>query len=433
MSDIYSVKKLNNDIKVRVPGSKSITNRALLIAALCKGISVLRGALDSDDSMHFLNCIKTLGFECEKNGCDITIKGCGGRIPNKSAELYVGSAGTAARFLTAMLAFSDGTYVVKSSEQMAKRPMKELLVSLMELGARFTFFEKEYAFPFEVKGIYCGNDTDKKDHVENEEYKVSVNIDKSSQYLSALLMTAPMLDRELIINIEGSRKAKSYVAITVNMMKEFGVETEMLSENEYKVHKASYTAKEYDIEPDMSAACYFYAMAAVNNISATVKGVRNHISQGDIRFLEVLKAMGCEVSDSPDGIKVTGCKRLHGIDVDMSDFSDQTMTLAAIAPFADSPVNIRNVGHIRKQECDRLYAIECALNAMGVNNSVREDGITIEPSVPGEADIETFDDHRVAMAFAVTGTVNGNINICNPGCCKKTFPEYFEVLDSITK
>lgn len=429
MSDIYSVKKLNNDITVRVPGSKSITNRALLIAALCNGTSVLRGALDSDDSMHFLNCIKALGFECKKDGNDITVKGSGGSIPNKSAELYVGSAGTAARFLTAMLAFSDGRYIVRSSDQMARRPMKELLVSLMELGAEFNFYENDFAFPFEVKGVYYGK---VKDNC-NKEYRVSVNIDKSSQYLSALLMTAPMLDNNLTISIEGNRKAKSYVEITVNMMKDFGVETDIISENEYRVNKARYTAREYDIEPDMSAACYFYAMAAVNNISAIVKGVRSNISQGDIRFLDVLKQMGCEITETAEGIKVSGRGVLHGTDVDMSDFSDQTMTLAAIAPFADSEVNIRNVGHIRKQESDRLSAIDTALKAMGVKTKISEDGITIIPSAPKACDIETFDDHRMAMAFAVTGTVNGNINICNPDCCKKTFPEYFDILDSITK
>lgn len=435
---VYRVKKLNKDIKVKVPGSKSITNRALLIAALADGASVIRGALNSDDSMHFLDCLKSLGFDCKNDGNDIYINGLGGKIPKKEAEIYVGSAGTAARFLTAMLAFSDGEYTVKSSEQMARRPMKELIVSLIEMGAEFEFLGEDYSLPFKVKGIYfaalneAGENDDKG---ANECYSVSVNIDKSSQYLSALLMTAPMLKSSLRIRIEGSRKAKSYVDITVRMMREFGVPVENIvnmDEDGYLVEKALYLAREYDVEPDMSAACYFYAMAAVNGVSAVVEGVHGDIMQGDKKFLDVLLDMGCEVKETPAGIMVTGNGRLRGIDVDMSDFSDQTMTLAAIAPFADGVVNIRNVGHIRNQESDRLMAIDTALKNMGVETAVREDGIFIRPSKPSAANIETFEDHRMAMAFAVAGTVYGNINICNPNCCEKTFPEFFDILDSIT-
>lgn len=435
---VYSVKKLKKDIVVTVPGSKSITNRALLIAALANGASVIRGALNSDDSMHFLDCLKSLGFDCKNDGNDIYINGLGGVIPKKRAEIYVGSAGTAARFLTAMLAFSDGEYTVQASEQMTRRPMRELIVSLMEMGAEFVFLGEDYALPFRVKGIYftgvnnAGANDDSKGH---GDYSVSVNIDKSSQYLSALLMTAPMLRRSLRIRIEGNRKAKSYVDITVRMMREFGVPVESIEnmdEDGYVVEKAVYSARGYDVEPDMSAACYFYAMAAVNGVSAVVKGVHGDIMQGDKKFLDVLLRMGCEVKETPAGIMVKGNDRLRGIDVDMSDFSDQTMTLAAIAPFADGEVNIRNVGHIRNQESDRLAAIDTALKNMGVETKLREDGILIRPSKPSAAHIETFEDHRMAMAFAVTGTVYGNIHICNPNCCEKTFPEFFNILDSIT-
>ncbi|MDE6636393.1 MAG: 3-phosphoshikimate 1-carboxyvinyltransferase, partial [Lachnospiraceae bacterium] len=203
--------------------------------------------------------------------------------------------------------------------------------------------------------------------------------------------------------------------------------------DEYLVRKSVYEARRYDIEPDMSAACYFYAMAAANGISAVVWGVHSDIMQGDKKFLDVLCDMGCEMEETPAGIMLTGNGTLKGIDVDMSDFSDQAMTLAAIAPFAESEVNIRNVGHIRNQECDRLEAIDTALRKMGVETAVRDDGILIRPSKPAAADIETFEDHRIAMAFAVTGTVYGNINICNPQCCEKTFPEFFNILDLITE
>jgi len=434
----YDVKKINKDIVVSVPGSKSITNRALLLAALANGTSTLKGALNSDDSMHFLNCIRELGFVCNQEGNDITIEGNAGRIPNKSAEIYVGSAGTAARFLTAMLAFSDGQYIIKSSEQMAKRPMKDLITALMSLGVRFEFLNEEYVFPFKVTGLYYQDsdlqnaDRPDADRLNTDHYSVAVNIDKSSQYLSALLMTAPMLSKDLVITLEGNRTAKSYVDITMKMMKSFGVNVECINENVYKVVKSEYRAMEYDIEPDMSAACYFYAMAAVNKVSATVNGVHEDMMQGDKKFINVLETMGCIVENSPQGIKVTGPEVLKGIDIDMSDFSDQTMTLAAIAPFGKSEVHIRNVGHIKNQESDRLAAIGKALTAMGIETFLEEDGIIIKPGKPQNAEIETFDDHRIAMAFAVTGTVYGNIRILNPQCCEKTFPEFFSVLDEIT-
>lgn len=425
---VYSVRKLRKDISLKVPGSKSITNRALLIAALADGTSAIRGALESDDSMHFLECLISLGFECRRGKDDIYIRGLGGNIPKKRADIYVGSAGTAARFLTSMLAFSDGEYTVTSSEQMARRPMRELIAALIGMGAEFDFLGEEYSLPFRVRGIFFGN---KGNNV--KEYSVSINIDKSSQYLSALLMTAPMLKKDLKIRLEGSRKAKSYVDITMRMMKEFEVAVEYNGADEYLVRESVYEARRYDIEPDMSAACYFYAMAAANGISAVVQGVHGDIMQGDKKFLDVLCDMGCETEETPDGIMLTGNGTLKGIDVDMSDFSDQAMTLAAIAPFAESEVNIRNVGHIRNQECDRLMAINTALRKMGVETAVRDDGILIRPSKPAAADIETFEDHRVAMAFAVTGTVYGNINICNPQCCEKTFPEFFNILDLITE
>lgn len=432
--DYYKVKHINKnkDIYVKVPGSKSITNRALLLAALSTGTSVVRGALKSDDSMHFLKCLKDLGFEVEENdeADEIIIKGAGGSIPVKETGIYVGSAGTAARFLTAMLAFSDGKYVIESSEQMSKRPMKDLLDALTNLGASFAYRGEEYSFPFEVTGIYYSNDKSPAN------YETDLNIDKSSQYLSALLMTAPMLKGPLLIKLSGSRRAKSYVDITINMMKDFGVNVDREGEGVYIVHTQAnegYKPQTYDVEPDMSAACYFYAMAAANGISTVVKGLNYKNTQGDMKFLSVLEKMGCLVSEEEQGIRVTGPEKLKGIEVDMSDFSDQTLTLGAIAPFADSPVTIRGVAHIRNQECDRLEALGRGLSDMGISYDMYEDGICIYPGNPKAADIETFNDHRVAMSFAVTGTRAEGIRILNPLCCKKTFPEYFKVLDGLTE
>ena len=430
----YPVRKIEKPIDwcVTVPGSKSMTNRALLMAALSDGTVTLDGVLFSDDSRHFISSLTALGFDVlvEEEKRRVTVKGEGGTIPKKEAEIDVGSAGTAARFLTAMLAFSDGKYVIESSEQMSKRPMKDLLDALTNLGASFAYRGEEYSFPFEVTGIYYSNDKSPAN------YETDLNIDKSSQYLSALLMTAPMLKGPLLIKLSGSRKAKSYVDITINMMKDFGVNVDREGEGVYIVHTQAnegYKPQTYDVEPDMSAACYFYAMAAANGISTVVKGLNYKNTQGDMKFLGVLEKMGCLVSEGEQGIRVTGPEKLKGIEVDMSDFSDQTLTLGAIAPFADSPVTIRGVAHIRNQECDRLEALGRGLSDMGISYDMYEDGICIYPGNPKAADIETFNDHRVAMSFAVTGTRAEGIRILNPLCCKKTFPEYFKVLDGLTE
>lgn len=427
--DCYKVKKINDDIVVKVPGSKSITNRALLLAALADGTSTVTGALKSDDSMHFLNCLKELGFAVMENGDSISITGMAGKIPQKEGKIYVGSAGTAARFLTAMLAFSEGVYKVEASPQMSKRPMKDLIAALEKLGAQFKFIGHEYSFPFVVTGRYVNNQ--RKNDVS---YNVAINIDKSSQYLSALLMTASMLDGPLAINLEGERTAKSYVDITMKMMEEFGIKTIKSDESNYLVQSdngSSYKSRAYEIEPDMSAACYFYAMAAVNGIKALVKGVYKNNMQGDMKFLDVLADMGCVVEEKEEGIEVSGPHKLSAVEVDMSDFSDQTLTLAAIAPFADGKVTIKNVAHIRNQESDRLAAIGCAYEKMNIKYEMYPDGICIYPGTPSEAMVETFDDHRIAMSFAVTGTKTGNITILNPMCCRKTFPEYFNVLEKL--
>ena len=425
----YLVKSLkDNDIKVRVPGSKSITNRALLIAALANGSSLLKGTLKSDDSVHFLNSLINLGFEINETYYGLYINGTGGDIPVKKGTINVGSAGTAARFLTAMLALSDGEYTVNASPQMCKRPMSELLEVLEGLGASFEYLEEPYSLPFKVTGRFntkLNNDL-------QEEYEVAVNIDRSSQFLSALLMSAPMLKGKLKVSLTGGRKARSYVTITTKMMSDFGVNTTNPSEDVYIVDNAVYAGKEYICEPDVAADCYFYAMAAITGKEAVVYGVKRTSMQGDIRFLDILEKMGCEVYDTEDGVAVRGTGTLNGIEVDMSDCSDQTMTLAAIAPYAASKVTIRGVAHIRRQESDRLSAIADALERMGIETREYEDGIRITPGRPQSAHINSFEDHRMAMAFAVTGLMAEGIMIDNPQCCAKTFPEYFKILDDLT-
>lgn len=421
----YSVPVLTGDfshktIHVKVPGSKSITNRALLLAMLSDGKSHLTGAQFSEDSSHFLQCLSDLSFDVasKPETGEVSVHGLSGRLPVKKASLYVGSAGTAARFLSAVLGVSEGEFFLDASEQMKKRPMAPLLSALQSIGCDISFAEKEGYFPFTLHARGFQN-TD-----------LTIDIDKSSQFLSALLIAAPLAKEDVKIKVAGTH-GMAYIEMTCRMMKQFGVLTEHPAPDTFLIKAGqTYRAQDYAIEPDVSAACYFYALAALSGCSVIVDGVPEHSLQGDTEFLSILEKMGCRVTRTNEGICITGpAGRLHGLTVDMSSCSDQAITLAAIAPFADSPVTITGIGHIRGQESDRLSAIAENLTAMGIRCEERADSITIYPGVPKPAHIKTHDDHRLAMGFAVTGLFAEGIVIENPSCCKKTFAEFFECLE----
>ena len=448
----FNVKKyLKDDIVAEVPGSKSITNRALLLAAMADGTSRLEGAAFSEDSVHFLNALKELGFtaQADEKKCSVVIEGHGGKIPNKNAKIYVGSAGTAARFLTAFTAMGDGEYILESSDQMRKRPMLELLEALESLGAEFTWLKDEYTFPMKVKGILYGRNSDinsgKKSEMNlndvisgkiTEPKQVDLNIDRSSQFLSALLLVLPIAFDDVTIKMTGTRQARSYVEMTEQMMKQFGhTGIEKLAGDCYRVRGMKYTALNYNIEPDVSAACYFYALAAATGKRAMVKRMRKDSLQGDMKFIGMLEKMGCEVrwdKDKENNLWLKGPDgKLKGIEVKMSDFSDQALTLAAIAPFADSKVTITGIAHIRGQESDRIKVIVDELTKMGISCNELTDGVEIYPGTPKNVEIETYNDHRVAMSFAVTGLAGDGMTILNPECCKKTFAGFFDEIDRL--
>ncbi len=458
IADVYRVRKLNpkKEYFIQVPGSKSITNRAFLLAALSGRKCVLSGVLFSDDTRGFLDCLIQLGFqvEIEEEKQKVTIQGTGGRIPNPEASIHVRSAGTAARFLTVALAFAGGNYYLDASEQMRKRPMEPILKILEKLNVKFRYNNETYHFPFELNSQFAEEkarkDRIQKDGIQKAEAdrcqemvtqdvmsEITIDTNLSSQFASALLMAACLLPTGLKIHLTGSRTAGSYIKMTLAMMKQFGIRVEQ-SEHCYEItHQEGWGLTEYKIEPDVSAACYFYAMVPLLKTSVIVKGVQEESLQGDIQFLNVLEQMGCQKEETSEGIRLTMRKpEMHGVDISMKDFSDQTMTLAAIAPFADSNTRIHNIGHIRFQESDRIHAILTELKRMGVRcEEVPEiDGIQIFPweKVPGESiTIETYDDHRMAMAFTLPGLKTGNIVIKNPGCCRKTFENYFSVIDSL--
>ena len=462
VKNIYKKIKKEHVITVKVPGSKSITNRALLIASCAEGKTTLNGVLFSDDSRHFMECVKKLGIEIsidEEKKC-VSVSGTGGNFPNRIADLYVGSAGTAARFLSAALGAAGGRYFLDSSEQMKKRPMAPLLDSLSELGCKIDYSESAGHFPFTL------------DSEGFKKSRISVNIDSSSQFLSALLISAVLCNDGLTVDVTGSH-GMAYAEMTVRMMEQFGVKVEKKSLSDvsdtdstdsssaaslsYEIPaSAKYTAMDYDIEPDASAAAYFYAMCPLLGVPVSVPGIRRSSLQGDVRFLDILVRMGCTLKEYDEldhdlkerFEKNTGAGsfsgrdlvllppadgKYHGITVDMSSCSDQAITLAAIAPFADTPTTITGIGHIRLQESDRLSAIENELGRMGIKTESGEDFIKIFPGNPKSAVIQTYDDHRMAMGFALAGLRAEGIVIDDPLCCAKTFENYFEVLEELIR
>lgn len=403
-----------------VPGSKSITNRALLLACMAEGTSVIDNVLFSDDSRAFMQCVKDLGFQADVDEAGRQVTITGGR-PKDGTHIYVNSAGTAARFLTAYLGTQDCRVYVDASEQMRKRPMKPLTDALETAGVRFEFQGERGFLPYWINGS------------SRNVRRIMIDGSLSSQFVSALLMAGSQYEEGLAIEITGEQTAKSYIDITLRMIREFGGEA-VCQDRTYVIPKGSaYQARHYTVEPDISAACYFMAAAVITGKSIYMKHVSRNSMQGDIKFLSVMERLGASVMEDESGMTVTGPAggRYPGIDLDMNDFSDQVMTMAAVAVYADGPTTIRNIGHIRHQESDRIHAVKTELTRLGIRCEEVGDGIRIEPGTPKPAAVETYDDHRMAMAFALIGLKTEGIRILNPACTKKTFENYFEVLESL--
>ncbi|MCL2108215.1 MAG: 3-phosphoshikimate 1-carboxyvinyltransferase [Oscillospiraceae bacterium] len=428
MSNYYEVTPLNHppNCTVEVPGSKSITNRALLLASMADGRTTLENVLFSDDSRSFIDCLQSLGYALKVDESAKTVEVNGG-IPQSGSRINVRSAGTSARFITALLAAHEGSFTVDASLQMKNRPMQSLLSALVSLGCKIEYLEREGFLPYKIHGARLKGG------------EVSVDSAASSQFTSGLLMTGCLHQNDLIIRPKSKEIAKSYIDITLTMMEQFGGAKVGRVDGAYVVKAGGkYTPQAYKIEPDLSTACYFYAAAALTQGAVLVKDVHFSSMQGDIKFLSVLERMGCVTSETAEGIMLRGTGNLAGVDVDMNDFSDQTMTLAALAPFANSPTTIRNIAHIKHQESDRIQAILTELTRLGVPceeirvpNGGAIDGIKIHPAPPKPTTIETYDDHRMAMAFSLIGLRTEGIKIANPACVGKTFEGFFGVLEGL--
>jgi 3-phosphoshikimate 1-carboxyvinyltransferase len=410
------------DIDVLLPGSKSYTNRALILAAMARGKSRITSALFSDDTRYMADSLRRLDIEVSEREFEsaFEVAGAGGIIPARSADLFVGNSGTTARFITAFLALGHGEFVVDGVERMRRRPIAPLLDALAQLGVDAQSLEGTAFPPIRVRanGLVGGT------------ARMAGNT--SSQYFSALLMVGPLTRDGLTIQVDGDLVSKPYIDLTSDSMRAFGATMHNDGYQRFYVPgNQTYRAIDYAVEPDASAASYFFALAAVTGSRIRVLNLGAGSAQGDVHFVDVLEQMGCAVSKEPNAVEVTGPERLRGVDVDMVGISDTVQTLAAIAPLADGPVTIRNVAHIRHKETDRITAMVTELRKLGVTASEWEDGMRIEPSEVQPGAVDTYDDHRMAMSFAILGSAVPGITIRDPGCVAKTFPDFFDRLQRV--
>ncbi|MDA8268784.1 MAG: 3-phosphoshikimate 1-carboxyvinyltransferase [Actinomycetota bacterium] len=408
---------------VRVPGSKSATARVLVAAALADGTSVIDGALFSDDTLRMTDSLRRLGIAVDEDGTAqrMTVHGSGGRMAGAPTTLNVGLAGTVARFLTPVAALGPEPVVIDGTPRMRERPMADLVAALTALGARIEPLGLPGHLPLRVSGPLVGG-------------AVALPGNTSSQFLSGLLLAAPAMPDGLDVTITTPLVSRPYVTMTVDTMAAFGVEVSSGSGDRFAVAPGQrYRPRQMAIEPDASAASYFFAAAAVTGSRLCVAGVHRSSSQGDVGFVDLLAAMGASVADRPDGLEVTGPDRLRGIQTSMTDLSDVAQTLAVVAPFASSPTRIDGIGFVRGKETDRIGVTIRELRRCGVDADETDDGMVVRPSEPHGATIDTAGDHRMAMSFGVLGLRVPGIVIDDPDVTAKTFPAYFDTLDALAE
>src|SRR5271154_4180069 len=409
--------------RVMMPGSKSITNRAMVLAALAQGRSVLEAVLLSDDTRYMSEALRVMGFsvEIDEPARRITISGRGGTIPEHGGEIFVGGAGTVMRFLCAMGTLGEGRFRIDGNRRMRQRPIGPQLDAMQPLGASVYSERKNNCPPVIVdasRARFIGGET-------------SIDARVSSQFVSAMLMPAPIWKSGLRLAIVGDT-ARPFIDMTLRLMEAWGARSSVDGEMITVRGGQWYRAQRFVVEPDASSASYFAAAAALVGGSVKIEGLTSNSVQGDIDFLGVLQRMGARVKWYPGYVEVVGTGKLIGVDVAMNSMPDMVATLAAIAPFASTPTRIRNVAFIRHHESDRIRALATELRRLGATVVENDDGLEIAPSAMHPAAVETYDDHRIAMSFAVTGLKLGGLKIKDPACVAKTFPDFFDRLAALS-
>jgi 3-phosphoshikimate 1-carboxyvinyltransferase len=409
------------DATVEVPGSKSYTQRALIIAALAEGRSTISHVLLSEDTRYLMEALRALGIKILSSGNDVVIQGTGGKIRNPGQAIYLGNNGTALRFLTTMVSLGKGEFLLDGSSRLRERPLKPLLDALKTLGVPSHSRDNKGYPPVRIdtQGLRGGS--------------VAFTDVESSQYISSLLIGAPYAAEDIEITLQGSTVSEPYIEMTLHIMERFGAKIKRGDKNRFKVKSGyNYACQEYIVEGDASSASYFFLAAALCRGRVRVMNINAESLQGDIKFLNIMERMGCSVERGDSWVNVIGGP-LHGGNVvfDMGNMPDMVPTLAVLAAFRQGRTAVTNVAHLRLKESDRIAALVNELNRIGVNAIERDDGLVIEGGKPHGAEIETYNDHRIAMSFAIAGLAVPKMKIKDKLCVGKSFPGFWDELKKL--
>lgn len=410
--------------KIRLPGSKSLSNRILLLSALARGDTEVYNLLDSDDTAHMMEALRQLGagLRLSKDRTRCRVQGLGGPFPDQEKELFLGNAGTAVRPLCAALCLGQGVFTITGEERMHQRPIRDLVDALRQLGASIDYLQEDGFPPLCIRAHGIGGG------------RVSVRGNVSSQYLTALLLASPLAQDDTTIQVEGNLVSRPYIDMTVDVMRRFGAKVESSGYQRFSIagRQGYQSPGQALVEGDASSATYFLAAAAIRGGTVRVDGVGSGSVQGDVKLADVLEQMGAVVRRGVDWIEVSRGE-LHGVDLDLNHIPDAAMTVATTALFAEGRTAIRNIGNWRVKETDRLAAMAAELRKVGAEVLEGDDFLEVTPPARiTPATIDTYNDHRMAMCFSLAALGDGEIRINDPGCVSKTFPDYFEKFASVS-
>jgi 3-phosphoshikimate 1-carboxyvinyltransferase len=419
MKQIKPISQIN--AKIRVPGSKSYTQRALVTSALAEGRSILRDALISEDTTYLMGALRLLGANITQEANSLVVEGTGGRLVSPAEPLYLGNNGTGFRFLTSTVALGRGTFRIDGNSRMRQRPIQPLVDALRTVGVEASCVEADGCPPVEVKakGLPGG--------------KTRLTTALSSQYVSSLLLASPYAEKNTEIEISGSIPSWPYIELTLDVMARFGVDVLVSEQRRFQIEGPQvYRARDYVIEGDVSSATYFMAAAAIVGGTARVSNVDGHSLQGDLRFLQILETMGCRVSVAGRGIEITGPLTNHeDLSLDLNEVPDMVPALAVVSAFRRGKTLLGNILHLRVKESDRIEALSNELRRIGAKVEEKKEGMMVQGMADRGAEIECYSDHRIAMSFAVAGLAIKGMVIKDPDCVQKSFPDFWEKLESL--
>ena len=407
--------------EIVVPGSKSLTHRILIASALSEGGCRIENALLSEDTVLTMNALRQMGIRIEEQTDNrLVVYGNAGKLNPSREPIYLGNSGTSIRLLTAVAALGKSTYELVGDDRMAQRPIQALIDALAQIGVQARSVKNNGCPPVEINGMNLSG------------RNVAINCRTSSQYLTGLLLTAPCTEKGLQIDVTEGPVSRPYVDMTIDVMSQFGLAIDRQGYDEFKIAgKQLYRAGDYKVEADASQASYFWAAAAICKNDVKVRGLNPGSCQGDVNFSKVLESMGCTIRNEPDGVTVAGGDRLKAVEIDMGDMPDMVPTLAVTAAYAEGTTVIKNVSHLKSKESDRLGAVVSELIKMGITASCTADEMVVTGGQPRGAEIDTYDDHRIAMSFAVAGLKAPGTIIRDEKCVEKSFPNFWEVFEGL--